>query len=329
MPEQCGVDVSTESERSRASKMNASDNIEQRIDKLLQGAIDPHVHSGPSIAPRALDHVELLRQASAAGFAAVVTKDHDYSSVMTTALIRKNFPELKTKIYASIVLNNVIGGFNPYAVEHTAAMGGKIVWLPTLAAENHLRWQAQAKWVHPASTEKIRPAVGIPVLNANKNVRDDVKEVLDIVAKNDMVLASGHLHVSETWLVFEEAQRRGVKRLVLTHPEDIVDASMNDVKGLAAMGAFVEHSLCMFIEGSKFKTFNGEDLRRQIDAAGVAQTILCSDLGQTGSISPLEGFRRGIKLCMELGYDDEQIRKMVSLNTARALGIEADLPAAP
>jgi hypothetical protein len=308
--------------------MNSSENIERRIDKLLHGAIDPHVHSGPSIAPRALDHVELLRQASAAGFAAVVTKDHDYSSVMTTALIRKNFPELKTKIYASIVLNNVIGGFNPYAVEHTAAMGGKIVWLPTLAAENHLRWQAQAKWTHPASTEKIRPAVGIPVLDANKNVRDDVKEVLDIVAKNDMVLASGHLHVSETWLVFEEAQRRGVKRLVLTHPEDIVDASMNDVKGLAAMGAFVEHSLCMFIEGSKFKTFNGEDLRRHIDAAGVEQTILCSDLGQTGSISPLEGFRRGIKLCMDLGYDDEQIRNMVSLNTARALGIEADLPAA-
>ena len=41
--------------------------------------------------------------------------------------------------------------------------------------------------------------------------------------------------------------------MTLTHPEDIVDASMNDVKGIAAMGAFVEHSLCMFIEGSKFK----------------------------------------------------------------------------
>ena len=54
-----------------------------------------------------------------------------------------------------------------------------------------------------------------------------------------MVLASGHLHVSETWIVFEEAQRRGVKRLVFTHPEDIVDASLNDVKGIAAMGAFV------------------------------------------------------------------------------------------
>lgn len=301
--------------------------IERRIDNLLKGAIDPHVHSGPSIAPRALDHLELLQQASAAGFAAVVTKDHDYSGVMTAALIRRHYPDLKTKILSSIVLNNVIGGFNPYAVEHTAAMGGRIVWMPTLAAENHLRWQENAKWVHPASTEKIRPAVGIPVLNADKTVRDDVKEVLDIIAKNDMVLASGHLHVSETWLVFEEAKRRGVKRMVLTHPEDIVDASMNDVKGIAAMGAFVEHSLCMFLEGSKFKIADGEDLRRHIEAAGVEQTVLCSDLGQVGTFSPLDGFRRGIKLCIDLGYDDTQIRKMVSSNAARMLGIEADLPA--
>lgn len=304
-----------------------TDNTEARIDALLVGAIDPHVHSGPSIAERGIDHLELVRAASEAGFAAVVTKDHDYSGIMTAALIRKHHPELKTKLYSSIVLNNVVGGFNPYAVEHTAAMGGKVVWLPTLAAENHLLWEKTAGWVHPASTQKIRPATGIPVLDDDKTVRDDVKEVLDVVAKSDMVLASGHLHVSETWKVFEEAQRRGVKRLVLTHPEDIVDASMNDVSGLVAMGAFVEHSLCMFLEGSKFKTQTAEDLRRHIDAAGVDQTILASDLGQTGVFSPLEGFRRGIRLCMDLGYADEDIRKMVSLNAARAIGLEADLPA--
>lgn len=301
--------------------------IEKRIDNLLIGAIDPHVHSGPSIAPRALDHVELARQSSSAGFAAVVTKDHDYSGVMTAALIAKNFPELKTKVYSGIALNNVIGGFNPYAVEHTAAMGGKIVWMPTLAAENHFRWQASVSRMHPASTDKIRPAVGIPVLDANKQVRDEVKEVLDIIAKIGMVLASGHLHVSETWLVFEEAKRRGVNRMCLTHPEEIVDASMNDVKGLAAMGAFVEHSLCMFLEGSKFKCCDGEDLRKYIEAAGVEKTVLASDLGQVGTFSPLEGFRRGIKLCIDLGYSDDDIRKMVSLNTARMLGIESDLPA--
>jgi hypothetical protein len=296
--------------------------IDERIADLVQGAIDPHVHSGPSIAPRGVDHLELLEAYSAAGVAAVVTKDHDYSGVMTAALISKHHPELRTKILSSIVLNNVVGGFNPYAVEHTAAMGGKVVWMPTLAAENHLRWEKTSNWVHPASTQKMRPAVGIPVLDHNGTVRDDVKEVLDVIARNDMVLASGHLHVSETWLVFEEARRRGVTRLVLTHPEDIVDASMNDVKGMAAMGAFVEHSLCMFVEGSKFKTCSAEDLRQHIDAAGVDQTVLCSDLGQTGTISPLEGLRRGIRLCIDLGYDDKQIRKMVSSNAARMLGLE-------
>jgi Family of unknown function (DUF6282) len=293
-----------------------------RVDAILKNAIDPHVHSGPSIAPRALDHLDLVREMSEAGFAAVVTKDHDYAGVATAALITKQFPELRTKVFSGIALNNVVGGLNPYAVEHTAAMGGKIVWMPTLAAENHLRWEKTSKWVHPASTTKIRPAAPVPVLDAAKNVRDDCKEVLDAIAKNDLVLASGHLHVSETWVVFEEAKRRGVKRLIFTHPEDIVDASLNDVKGIAAMGAKVEHSLCMFLDGSKFKTRTGEDLRQHIDAAGVENTILCSDLGQVGIYSPLEGFRRGVELCMDLGYSDADIHTMVSTNAAAVLGLD-------
>ena len=305
--------------------MNAQE-IEKRIDALLVGAIDPHVHTGPSIAARALDHLEYAQQASKAGFAAIVTKDHDYAGVMTAALISKHHPELKTKIYSGIALNNVVGGLNPYAVEHTAAMGGKIVWLPTLTAENHFRWEKTANWVHPASTSKIRPASPVPVLNPDKSVRDDMKEILDVVAKNNMTLASGHLHVSETWIIFEEAKKRGITRLIFTHPEDIVDASLNDVKGIASMGAYVEHSLCMFLEGCKFKSCEAEDLKKHIDAAGVDRTIMCSDLGQVGTFDPIDGIRRGIKLCLDFGYSDEDIRKMVSTNTAHVLGIEEDLP---
>src|SRR5436190_7507127 len=162
-----------------------------RIDAILKDAIDPHVHSGPSIAPRALDHLDLVREMSEAGFAAVVTKDHDYAGVATAALISKHHPELRTKIFSGIVLNNVVGGINPYAVEHTAAMGGKIVWMPTLAAENHLRWEKTASFAHPASTQKMRPASPVPVLAPNKKVLDSVKEVLDVIARNDLVLASG------------------------------------------------------------------------------------------------------------------------------------------
>jgi hypothetical protein len=300
--------------------------LDQRIENLLVGAIDPHVHSGPSIAPRSVDHLELAREASETGFAAIVTKDHDYSGVMTAALIARHHPELKTKVYSGIALNNVVGGLNPYAVEHTAAMGGKVVWMPTLSAENHFRWEKESGRAHPASTSKIRPASVVPVLNDDKTVRDDAKEILDVLARTGMALASGHLHVSETWIVFEEARKRGVQRLIFTHPEDIVDASLNDVKGIAGMGAMVEHSLCMFLEGNKFQSCAPEDLKKHIDAAGVDNTMLCSDLGQMGNISPVEGMRRGVKLCLDLGYGDEDIRKMVSLNAARVLGLEGDLP---
>jgi Family of unknown function (DUF6282) len=297
---------------------------DERVESLLAGAIDPHVHTGPSIAARAIDHLELAREASEVGFAAIVTKDHDYSGVMTAALITKHHPELTTSVYSSVVLNNVVGGLNPYAVEHTAAMGGKVVWLPTLAAEHHLEWEKTSGFVHPATTQKMRPAAPVPVLDADRTVLDETKEILDTVASTGMALASGHLHASETWIVFEEAQRRGVERLIFTHPEDIVQASLDDVRGLAAMGAFVEHSLSFFIPGSKFRSRTAEDLRAHIDAAGVDQTILCSDLGQVGLIGPIDGFREGIAMCIDLGYDDDEIRKMVSLNAARALGIEGD-----
>ena len=132
-------------------------------DELLKGAIDPHVHSGPSIAPRGLDHLELARQMSEAGFAAVVTKDHDYAGVATAALISQHHPELTTKVFSGIVLNNVVGGINPYAVEHTAAMGGKIVWMPTLSAANHIEKLATEGKTFPKTAKKMldpRPSMG-------------------------------------------------------------------------------------------------------------------------------------------------------------------------
>lgn len=301
--------------------------IEKRIDDLMVGAIDPHVHSGPSIAPRAIDHLELAREASKAGMAAIVTKDHDYAGVMTAAMIMKHHPELRTKVYSSIVLNNVVGGLNPYAVEHTAAMGGKIVWLPTLAAANHLHWEKESGRSHPASTSKIRPASAVPVTNGDGSVRDDAKEILDVVAKTGLALASGHLHAKETLKVFEEAKKRGVKRMIFTHPEDMVYATIDDVREAAAMGAYVEHSLCMFLDGCKFKHCEHSYLKELIEAAGVDRTIMCSDLGQIGVFDPVDGMRRGIRLCMDLGYSDVDIRKMFSTNTAHVLGIESDLPA--
>ena len=301
----------------------SSAGAKHRVDEILVGAVDPHVHSGPSIAPRAVDHLELARQLSGAGFRAAVTKDHDYSGVMTAEMVRKHHPELTTTIYSGIVLNNVVGGLNPYAVEHTAAMNGKVVWLPTLAAENHLNWEKSSGWSHPAATQKMRHATAVPLFDENRRLKSELLDILDIVAATGMALASGHIHVSETKIVFAEARRRGIERLIFTHPEDIVGASLEDARELADMGAYVEHSLAFFLDGSKFQTSRQDDLRPHIDAVGVARTILCSDLGQVGTIGPLAGFRQAVAACLDLGYSDAEIRAMVADNAAAVIGLNA------
>jgi hypothetical protein len=108
---------------------------------------------------------------------------------------------------------------------------------------------------------------------------------------------------------------------VFTHPEDIVDGTLDDVRYLAGMGVYIEHSLSFFLPGSKFRSRTAEDLRAHIDAAGVDQTMLCSDLGQARLLSPIDGMREGIQMCIDLGYDDEAIHKLVSTNSGRALNI--------
>ncbi|WP_243612138.1 DUF6282 family protein [Shimia aestuarii] len=292
-----------------------------RISDILQGAVDPHVHSGPSIAPRAIDHLALAKVYSEAGLRAVVTKDHDYSGVMCAQMIRDHYPDLTTKVYSGIVLNNVVGGLNAYGVEHTAAMDGRIVWLPTLAAENHLEWEKSAGWSHPAATAKIRPATAVPLFEDGK-MRPELLDILDVVAATGLALASGHIHVSETKQVFAEARKRGVERLIFTHPEDIVGASFDDMKEIAAMGAYAEHSLAFFAEGSKFRNRTEEELRAFIDCVGPERTILASDLGQVGTLTPLQGMRRGIATCFALGYSDADVRAMVATNPATVIGLE-------
>ena len=52
------------------------------IEKLLDGAIDLHCHSGPSVMPRSIDHIEVAEEASKVGMKAILYIDHYYSPLM-------------------------------------------------------------------------------------------------------------------------------------------------------------------------------------------------------------------------------------------------------
>lgn len=293
--------------------------LAERVEALLIGAIDMHCHSGPSVMPRMIDHIEALEEASAAGMKALLFKDHFYSATPVTALLSAHYSHLNVTMVSGVPLNDTAGGLNPYAVDHGLKLGARLVWMPTFSAANHIR-QNRKGHLLPTSTPMKRPKM-LTVVDEDGRIKDEVKEILDQIAEFDAVLSAGHLHISEIWPLFEEAEKRGVKRRLVQHPTYTIGASYADIRELTDNGVFIEHSLCMFIEESRFNYYPSDELRDVINAGGTEQTILGSDLGQINNPTPVSGFRSVIRLCIGLGFDDAEIRRLIGGNAARLLNL--------
>ena len=294
-----------------------------QIANLMKGAIDLHVHSGPSVMPRSVDHIEAVQDATKAEMRAILFKDHWYQTAPIVDLIRRHFPDLTTIALGGIVLNNSNGGLNPHAVDHALKLGARMVWMPTTSAANHLRHTYRHKSHH--TTKPMMSNIALTVVDDRGQLLDAAKHVLDIIAEHDAILAAGHLHVSEIITLFEEAKRRGVKRRMINHPMHIVGTKLDDVKDLARDGVYMEWCVNAFIE-CRSKRHTHEQLRSFIDAAGVEQSFFGSDLGQDYNPRPVDGYREMINICIDLGYSDDQIRQLAGINAARCAGIGSNTP---
>lgn len=290
------------------------------IAELLVGAVDLHCHSGPAAMPRILNHHEALTDAAEAKFAALLYKDHFYPGMAHAQILEGLFPDTGVKLFSGVALNNAVGGLNPYAVDHAIKLGAKIVWMPTFAAANHINAYAGAAKSFPKTAQKMLDPTALSVLDANKRLTDDTLQILDLIAEGDIILAGGHLHVSELFVLFEEARKRGVNRLMVNHPSYVIGCSDDDIRGLVALGAAMEHSICMFVE-SRAKQHDIGDLAHLIDVAGVDHTILGSDLGLTQAPRPVDGFRMIVDQMLDHQISRADIKKITSTNAAKLLGI--------
>ena len=293
-------------------------------DRLLTGAIDLHCHSGPSVMPRYFDHYEAMQEASSVGIRALLIKDHYYSATPVTEMLNKQFKHLNVTMLSGVPLNNTTGGLNIYAVEHGIKLGARLVWMPTFSSKNHLdhhKKDEHFKDKFPQTKKVMLEPLPLTVTDGKGNLLPEVLPILDLIAESDVVLSSGHLHIDEIWPLFDEAIRRGVKRLLCNHPTYVVDATIDDIRRLVGMGVYVEHSMCMFVPGSKFKFYDPPELQGMITAGTVDKTILGSDLGQIGNPRLIDGFKNVIETCLDLGYSEAEVRKMTSGNAAQLMGL--------
>ena len=221
-----------------------------RVDKLLIDAIDTHVHSGPSPVPRELDHVEAVRDAINAKMRAIVLKDQHASTVSVANIIQKHLvDDSRFQVFGGLVLNNATVGVNPYTVDVAIKSGAKIIWMPTLSAQNHheqhSKLSEEAKKSMPNPKEALYGDPGLTILDNDGKLLPCVKDICKMIADADIVLATGHLSKRETNMLLDEAVGQGVKRILINHPEHLLYASIDEMKDYAKSGFYLEHSITL------------------------------------------------------------------------------------
>ena len=196
---------------------------------VIDGIVDFHVHSAPSLAPRHSHDPDTMAEAKAAGVSRFVLKAHEGSSAERAALLGDD-------AVGGVVLNSPVGGANPDAVAVAAALGARVVWLPTISSPAHIAASSNPE----LSAHRGISFREVPVVD-DSAVRSEWLEVFDEIARGDMVLASGHLTMDEAVVVLDTARRRGVDRLLVNHPGmAFLDWRDEHLAQFRALGAHLE-----------------------------------------------------------------------------------------
>jgi len=234
-----------------------------------------------------------------------VLKNHYEPTASLAYMVRKAVPGFEA--FGGIDLNLSVGGINPAAVERmsmTTGGWGRFVWMPTFDSENQVAYDKENRpYVSVSKAGELLPAV---------------RSVIEIVAKRNLVLATGHSAAKEGLMLIREGRNQGVKHMVVTHAMMApIHMSIAEMREAAGMGAYIEFAYNGLI--GSYKEFDFAAYAKAIRAVGAEHCILSSDMGQLANpqhADALVAFFAGLK---KQGITDAEIGKMSKENPARLL----------
>ena len=293
---------------------------DERIPPLLDGAVDLHLHPAPSPFPRRIGIRGVAEQAHRAGFRAILVKSHHHSMVTDIAAADDAIGGLPIPVYGGVALNNYVGGINPYAVELTLQMGGRMVWMPTVSSDQHICVHEREETSEvPLHQHHLAQDHRHPVLDAEGVPLPEVIEVLQLVKEADAILSTGHMAPHEITAVLRQANTMGLKRLVVNHPNFVIEADPAQAREWVELGATVEHGLCHYDDRSSFFQWNVDTMLGFINTVGIDNTMIGSDLGQKNNPFPVDSYERVLGLLLDAGVSTGDVRKLVATNPGRVL----------
>jgi hypothetical protein len=292
-----------------AQSVMAQSNQEADGARLLRGAIDMHFHMDAPTPKGTGEHADIakVRVAQSRGLRALVIKNHFEPTATLAYHLRPEVPNIE--LFGGIVMNRTNGGMNAAAVEYMATQlrdsPGKVVWMPAFDSEIESR----------TSKQPNKPFVA---LSRNGELLPEVKAVIAVIAKNGLILASGHIAPEEALMVFQEGRRQGVTQMIATHAMDLAGKmTMDQMLKAAELGAIIEFD---------FRNTLSEGARR-VDAIRKIgpERCLISEFW-TKTESPIEygglaGMGAFVAAMRSRGFTDHELDLMFKENPARLLGL--------
>jgi len=295
-----------------------------RARELVRGGFDPYVHAAPDFAPRRITDLELAERCLELGLAGFGLTSHYTATAERAAVVNAAVGERLA--VGAIVLNHAVGGLNATAVEVAARQGARFVWLPTVSAVNEFAKVERAEtngnvpvWVRyelelRAAGARPRP---VPVLGEDGAPLPELLDVLEVVARHRLVLATGHLARDEIFAVVDAAVDAGVETVVVTNPEfPSHKLSPEDQVTLAGRGALFQRALTTPYTGK----CAWEEIFAATRAVGAAHTVWGSDLGQVFNPPVEDGLALLADRHLAAGFSEEEVRTMAVENTRRLAG---------
>jgi Family of unknown function (DUF6282) len=274
----------------------------------LSGVIDIHAHCDPDSMPRPIDALDLARLAKTRGMRGLVLKNHYESTAALAYIVRREVPDIE--IFGGIVLNRSVGGINSSAVERMVLMKGgwgRVVWMPTFDAENQVRY-----------SKENRPF--IPVVKDGQ-LLPEVQQMIELVAKHQLTLETGHSSAEEGLMIVREARRQGVLHVVVTHAMAApVRMTIPQMREAAQEGAYIEFTYNAVLGPNQVVEM--ADYAKAIREIGPSFCILSSDLGEIRNPLHPDGLAAFFQALLKEGFSQGEIDLMSKTNPARALGLQ-------
>jgi hypothetical protein len=142
--------------------------------------------------------------------------------------------------------------------------------------------------------------------------------VLAVVARHDLVLATGHLGRAEIHMAVDTALAAGVRQVVVTHPDyPTQGVPVGEQQELARKGALLERCFAPIHSGK----VSWEETFEAIRATGAESNVLSTDLGQIANPPVEDGLALMADRLLGAGFSEDAVRTMAVANTRRLAGV--------